>query len=263
MIRKHLVIPDSHARPNENLRRFEWLGEMIMKEMPDVIVDIGDWWDMESLSSYDKGTRSFEGRRYKADIEAGHKAELLAFGPIIKYNNTRSKHKKKHYTPLIIRTLGNHEQRIAKVPERQSELEGTIGIEDVSSRLNGPLDIRTYPFLHRAIVDGVCYSHYFVSGIMGKPIGSAHLLLSKHYHSCTAGHAHSRDWAEGVRADGVRMRGLISGSYLDPDHDSHYADSQSQGLWWSGLHIKNQVNDGNYDLDEWSIDRIKRQMKVS
>ena len=98
-MRKHLIIPDSHALPGEDLRRYEWIGELIMEEMPDVIVDIGDWWDMASLCSYDKGTKSFEGRRYKEDVEVGHKAAELAFGPIIKHNNTLARKKKKKYLP--------------------------------------------------------------------------------------------------------------------------------------------------------------------
>ena len=133
--RTHLIIPDAHAKPKDNFRRFEWLGELILQEMPDVIVDIGDWWDMPSLCSYDKGMKSFEGRRYKDDIEAGHRADQLAFGPIVKYNNTRSRLKKKQYAPLLLRTRGNHEQRINKAVERQAELEGVIGFSDTVTRV--------------------------------------------------------------------------------------------------------------------------------
>jgi len=41
-----------------------WAGQYAVDKKPDVIVHIGDHWDMPSLSHYDKGTKSFEGRRY-------------------------------------------------------------------------------------------------------------------------------------------------------------------------------------------------------
>jgi len=254
--RKHLLIPDAHAKPNESLERFRWLGELILEEKPDVIIDIGDWWDMESLCSYDKGTKSFEGRRYKSDVESGHKADALCFGAILRYNNTRTKSKKAHYNPTILRTTGNHEYRIHKAIERQPELDGAISMSDLHPRID--LDISVAPFLSPRCVDGIMYSHYFVSGIMGRPVSTARALVAKHHMSCTMGHAHSRDWAEGVRADGVRMQGLICGSFHDPDHNSSYA-GPGQALWWDGVHIKNNVTNGDYDRTEISIQRLKER----
>lgn len=259
---KHLVIPDPHAVPGEDLRRFEWLGELILDEQPDVIVDIGDWYDMPSLSSYDKGLKSFEGRRYKYDIEAGRKAEELAFGPILKYNNKMTKNKKKKYDPLIIRTLGNHEQpRIERFLQKNPEFEGMINVRDVVSPMSAELNMKTYDFLHPVIQDGIAYSHYFTSGVMGNPITGAHLLVRRKLMSCIMGHSHTRDWAEEVRADGTRMQGLICGSFHDPDHVSHYTDEQSQGFWWSGLHILRDVKNGDFDREEISVKRLQTMME--
>ena len=75
MSKIHLVIPDSHAHPDFNNDRFDWLGHLINDVKPDVVVDIGDMFDMPSLCSYDKGTKGFEGRRYRADIAAGIEAQ--------------------------------------------------------------------------------------------------------------------------------------------------------------------------------------------
>lgn len=257
---KHLLIPDAHATPKDNFRRFEWLGELIMMEMPDVIIDIGDWWDMASLCSYDKGTKSFEGRRYNDDIEAGHIAAELAFGPIVKYNNTRTRHKKGKYNPRIVRTLGNHEHRIHRCIEREPVLDGRIGFEDLECRLPD-LSLEVHPFLDTVIIDGVCYSHYFVSGVMGRPVPSARSLISKHHISCTMGHTHTRDWAEGVRADGLRIQGLVCGAFHDIDHHSSFASGQAQDQWWNGLHIKNDVYNGDYDRSEISIQRLQKMME--
>ena len=57
MTRRHLVIPDSHAMPTHNNDRYEWLGKFIFDIRPDVVIDIGDSADMESLCSWDKDKR--------------------------------------------------------------------------------------------------------------------------------------------------------------------------------------------------------------
>ena len=65
----HLVIPDTHCLPHISNKRFIWLGKLVADLQPDVIFDIGDWCDMESLCFYDKGKIQFEGRRYQKDVE--------------------------------------------------------------------------------------------------------------------------------------------------------------------------------------------------
>ena len=54
MTPKLLIIPDAHAEPNYDNDRFTWLGNLIFEEKPDVVVCLGDWFDMASLSSHDK-----------------------------------------------------------------------------------------------------------------------------------------------------------------------------------------------------------------
>lgn len=109
MAKSVLCIPDAHASPKHNNNRFELLGQFIMDRRPDTIVCIGDFFDMESLCSYDKGKRSFEGRRYKADIEAGIDAMDAMFAPMVSYNLRQQINKKAQYRPKLVFTLGNHE----------------------------------------------------------------------------------------------------------------------------------------------------------
>ena len=77
-----LVIGDPHAHPDYDNSRFTALGKFIAKERPQVIVCIGDMADMPSLSSYDRGTKGFEGRRYKKDVKAVIDAQKKLFAPI-------------------------------------------------------------------------------------------------------------------------------------------------------------------------------------
>ena len=100
MSNTHLIIPDPHASPDEDLSRFSYLGKFIASVKPDAVICIGDWADMPSLCSYDKGTKGFEGRRYKKDIEAAILAQEMMFKPI---------RQAKKRLPRFIMTTGNHD----------------------------------------------------------------------------------------------------------------------------------------------------------
>lgn len=246
MGKTHLIIPDSHAHPDFHNKRYEWLGNLIVDIKPDVVVDIGDWWDMPSLCSYDKGKKSFEGRRYKKDIEAGLDAQDRMMS-IIK--------RQKKKLPRFIRTLGNHEHRINKAVDLDPILEGTIGINDLQSREYG---WEEYPFLHPVEVDGVTYQHYFTSGIMGRPISGerhAQSLILKQLRSCTQGHSHLFDYC--VRSDvrGRKIHGCVVGVFQD--YEADYAGPANR-MWNAGVVVKRGVENGEYDLEHISLKRLKQ-----
>ena len=56
---KICVIPDCQIKEGVPTEHLEWAGQYIADKKPDVIVNIGDFWDMPSLSSYDKGRKDF------------------------------------------------------------------------------------------------------------------------------------------------------------------------------------------------------------
>ncbi len=74
----HAIIPDCQVKDGVDLSYLTWVGKYLAEKKPDVIVQIGDFADMPSLSSYDVGRKCFEGRRYKTDIDVTNKAmEML------------------------------------------------------------------------------------------------------------------------------------------------------------------------------------------
>lgn len=254
---KHLVIPDAHAKYGQNLRRFDWLGQIIVDELPDVIICIGDLADMESLSSYDRGTKGFEGRRYYKDLEAAHEAQRRIMAPIAKYN---AKRKYKKYNPRFVMTLGNHENRINRAINADQILDGTISVDDLKYKEFG---WEVHDFLDEVVIDGVTYSHYFVSGVMARPIGGEHpatMLLNKRHRSCTAGHLHLADWSQRTEAGGKHIMGLLCGCYLEDDEE--YVPKSVNEMWWKGLVIKRNVKDGMYDPQFLSLNTIKRRFGI-
>lgn len=245
----HLIIPDSHAHPDYNNKRFEMLGELIADLKPDIVINIGDMADMPSLSSYDKGTKGFEGRRYTKDVAAVIDAQERMFRPI---------RDRKKRLPKFFMLEGNHEHRISRAANTSAELDGVLSLRDLQYEDFGweviPYDGATPGVLH---LDGVNYAHYFPSGVMGRPIGGvnpAYQLCTKYGVSCTQGHIHTfAFYHRGNRQ--AECNGCVVGVYQD--YRSDYA-GVANDMWWKGVVLKTNVEDGLYDLQQISLNSIKK-----
>jgi hypothetical protein len=250
---RHLVIPDCQVKPGHDLTYLKWIGQYIVDKQPDVVVCLGDFADMPSLSSYDVGTKSFEGRRYKTDVEATHQGMETLLAPIRSYNAKAAKGHRQRYLPRLVLTLGNHEHRINKVTNSDPKLDGTISIEDLKYREYG---WEVHKFLDVVVIDGIAYSHYFTSGVMGRPCTSAAAQLNRKHMSCIAGHQQGLQIATGHRADGTRLTSIIAGScYL---HDEDYMGPQGN-KHWRGLMMLHEVNQGEFDLMPVSLSYLRKK----
>ncbi len=255
---RHLIIPDTQIKPNENMEHMRWAGEYAIEMKPDVIIHLGDHWDMPSLSSYDVGKKSFEGRRYQDDIDAGNKAMDMFMQPILREQERLIRNKKKQWNPRLVFLEGNHEYRINRAVESDAKLTGLMSNKDFTSLQQYNWEF--YNFLEPVVVDGVCYSHYFTSGVMGRPVSSAKLLLEKKFMSCVMGHVQDRDIAYARRADGKNMTGLFAGIYYQ--HDEAYLNPQTNGSW-AGLWIFNEVVDGGFDELPVSMDYLRKRYAIN
>lgn len=248
---KHCVISDCQVKEGVDLSYLEHIGHYIVDKKPDVIVQIGDFADLPSLSSYDVGKKSFEGRRYKKDIEVVHVAMEMLLRPLWDYNARARKNKEKQYKPRLILTLGNHENRISRVVESDPKLDGTISLDDLGYAKFG-WDV--FPFLEPVVIDGIAYSHYFTSGIMGRPVGGARQLVMKKHMSCVQGHVQNWEMHREVRADGKAVIGLFAGStYLhNEDYLGPQGNNYARGIWM--LH---EVHEGDFQPMMISLDFLR------
>ena len=212
---KILFIPDTQARPGDDFDFLRCIGEYIMDKRPDVIVHAGDFADMESCSSWDIGKKSFEGRRYRADIEAAHEAMEALLGPMRRYNLQQRRNKKAIYRPRMVMTMGNHEDRITRCVNGSAMLDGTIGLADLKYEYYG---WEVHDFLNVVTINGVGFSHFFQTGAMGRPAGSAQAQLAKKHMSTVAGHQQGLSTASAYRADGARITSIIAGSCMHTSH---------------------------------------------
>jgi hypothetical protein len=234
-----LVMPDVQAKPGSDFSYLSRIGQYALDKRPDIIVCIGDFADMPSLSSYDKGKKSFEGRRYKRDIEAAQFAMQAFLKPI---NDHNEKHPNKPYKPRMVLTLGNHEHRINRACEDDPKLDGVLSVKDLAYEEYG---WEVYQFLQVVLIDGVAFSHYFTSGTMGRPVTTAQAALSKKHMSVVQGHQQGLQIATGYRGDGLLLTSIIAGSCYE--HDEDYLGPQGN-KHWRGFLMLHAVKDGSFDL---------------
>ena len=240
----HLVIGDPHCNPKASNDRFLWAGKLARDLKPDTIICMGDFSSLDSLSSYDKGKKSFEGRRYKKDIDHAHDA-LEKFNKGL--NGRRSRK---------VMLLGNHEDRIDRIVDETPELDGTISTKDLKFKEFG---WEVFAYQEPVAIDGVHYCHNYPTGIMGKPISGdniARSLLLKNKVSSTVGHCHLFDYSMCTIPTGRKVLGLSAGCYLH--HKEEYARN-TQRLWWSGLIVKRNVRQGEYDIETIEYNTVKRR----
>ncbi len=247
-MRTHLVIPDTQFGPGRSHGWLKGLGRLIAERRPDVIVQLGDWYDMASLSSYDRGRRAAENRRVFKDIEAGNEACWL-LDDLIDI---------KSYKPRAVFLVGNHEQRIERYIEDHPELEGTLSYSNLAMT-----DWETHGFLRPVTIDGITYSHYFVRGNSGKVTQSkngapnARAMVQREQRSCTAGHLQGFDYYEHYTSHG-RHQGLVAGSCYT--HQESYLTPQGC-KYWRGVIWKNIRKSGEYDFERIGIERLKEMSK--
>lgn len=248
--REHLVIPDTQIKPGCPMEFMTWIGHYIVEKKPDVVVHIGDHWDFQSLSSYDAGKKSAEGRRVIQDHEAGCLAMDMLLEPIRSYNASRTR----KYQPEMHFTAGNHENRVDRAAECDAKLDGLLP--------NIPMTVESFGFRYHEFkrpvtIDGVTYCHFFYNPMTGQPYsGMMETRLKNVGFSFTMGHQQGLKTGMRELGNGDIQRGLVCGSsYLaDEDYKGHQANGH-----WRGIIYKHEVFNGNYDLMEVSLDFLCRK----
>jgi hypothetical protein len=245
--RVHMVIPDVQAKPNVPNEHLEWIANYAIEKRPDVIVCIGDFADMPSLSAYDKGKRCYEGRRYVADCDAAN-ASLERFERTLEDYNRE--HTDNPYNPRKVLTRGNHEYRIIRATDIDPALHGKLTYADLHFQDRG---WECHEFLEVVTIDGIQYSHYFVSGSMGRPVSSAAALLRVRGGSATMGHVQRMDVAYHPQTQQI---GMFAGTcYL---HNEEYLGPQGNSCPRQIL-MKHEVENGRYDLMAVSLRYLQKR----
>jgi hypothetical protein len=250
---KHLVIPDTQVRSGDDLSFLTAIGNYIVDKQPDRVIHLGDHADMPSLSSYDQGKKSFEGRRYTSDIEAAKAGMRALLDPLDSYNRKAKTGHRERYRPSLDLLLGNHENRINRAVNDDAKLEGLLSVRDLGYEEAG---WNVHGFLDVVVIDGCAYSHYFVTGVAGRAAGSAAAQFRKTNMSCVAGHQQGLQIHTGSRADGKRLTSIIAGSCYE--HNEDYLGPQGNNHF-RGVVMLHEVDDGEFDAHPISLNFLKRK----
>jgi hypothetical protein len=214
----------------------------------DCLVLAGDWYDMNSLSSYDKpGDVGWESKDLDEDFAVGREGLAMLADGVDETNHGLWDNLKKHVTK------GNHEYRATRVREMAAYRRFGSALDEGRFAFK-EYGIKEHEFLHYLKLDGILYSHYFVNPLANSsnPIGGTiHNRLNKLKLSHTCGHTQGLDLGMQYTADGRRIRGLCAGSFYQ--HDEDYIGPQGNKHYWRGILIKHEVAKGDYDLMEVSL----------
>ena len=136
----HVVIPDTQVKPGVPTDHLVWIGQYIVDRLSGQsnvrLIHLGDHADMPSLSGYDKGKKSMEGRRVVADLDAANDGFAELNAPLIRYNRQRQLWKERQWWPDRHILIGNHEDRITRATEDDAQLDGLLSLDALAYDLS-------------------------------------------------------------------------------------------------------------------------------
>jgi hypothetical protein len=249
-MKRHLLIPDTQVRGGVDTKHIDWAAQAIVEYRPDVVVMIGDHWDMHSLSTHDApGSEHMENARYWDDVNAGNAAFARLCRPMQKVM-AREKGRKK-WKPRCVFTFGNHEHRITRAVAKEPRLTGAYSLTHLNTQ-----HFERHGFLEIVNIDGLAYSHYFANILSGRPIGGTiPNRLNKIGRSFVCGHEQGMQYGMVQYPGSIRRHGLVAGSFYS--HHESYRGAQGRDEW-RGIVVMNEVQNGDYCVMPLTLDYLKR-----
>lgn len=228
----HFVIADMQIQSNTNISHFPAIIEEILERLPDVIVFLGDWWDMKSIW-YKMDVEMFDSLKYKIDIKAGYEAMKAFMIPLIKHMKNTG------WAPRVVFCEGNHEGEVEALANKYKALRGLISNKDFGLEDFG---IELIPFLKPVIIDDIAYCHYFTHGLKGEAVTSCKQLIKSKLMNCVMGHKQKYDIDTEFRADGSPIYAIFAGcSYI---HNPDYLEQKNvvySRLVWALNEVKDKT----------------------
>jgi len=251
--RRHLIIPDVQVRPGVPTEHIAWAAKAAVDYKPDVIVVMGDWWDLPSLSMHDlPGSKEAEGRRVREDIDVGNAAFEMFWQPIKAEMDRLKKNKKRPWDPERHFLMGNHEDRLSRAICRDPKFDGFLSLDDLKTP-----GFQRHDYLRIVRIDGISYCHSFPNVHSNRAIGGTIVNRLNHVGSSfVQGHQQGFLYASKQYPDHIK-HGLVAGRYYQ--HHESYRAEDVQDCEWSGIVVLNQVHEGDYDLMPLRIGYLRRK----
>jgi hypothetical protein len=258
MYKTILAIPDQHIVQKQNLRRFEALGNLILDQQLDYVVNGGDMFD--ACSFYGITTkRSWSVNdtnyiEYVKDREHGQQASELMFNPLLKRNAKLLSWKKRPLETKRIFCLGNHDIRFTKFVElNPSSFEFCYKVDPIGQ--NSYWD-EIHPFQAPVEIEGILFSHNYVNGTStASTVETISKLASQ---SAVGFHSHKGEFKASSTTTGRSLNTLQAGWFSDPEDPlPAWCGTQGGKDWWNGVVILHGVDGkGNFDPEFIRTERL-------
>ena len=257
---KIFIIPDTQVKPGVPLNHLEAAGNYIADKKPDVVVHLGDHWDMPSLSVFtQKGSMEWEGLRYRDDIEAGKEGMETLLKPLRDMQRKQVLGHRSRYYPRMVYLTGNHDPavRCKRFIENDPRLAGMMSGADAEIEKFG---WEEKEFLSITKIGGIAFSHYFINPHSAKkaPLGGMiDTMLKNCGFSFIQGHTQGLKTGKHFLSDGTCRMGIVAGSFYQ--HDEDYMGPQGNASHWRGCIMLNEVKDGGADVCELSLNYLMKE----
>lgn len=251
-----LVIGDSHIEVGQPLDRFKALGNFILDQQPKVIISIGDFLTLDSLSEWDKDNRkAMENRRYSEEIKVGNQALDLMSEPMWNFNQRNKRSKKKQYLPRLIYIHGNHEARLTRYLNKNPVWLNHIGIEkDLKLKMRG---FENVSYKHHIYINGICFTHIPIS-FNGRPITGKYITtkaLDLYTTSVVFGHTHSLNVGNRYRHGQAHLQQALNCGCFFEEEPEWITGAPAE--WWKGICILDNYDFMRFDLTTISMSQLK------
>jgi len=253
-IERTLVIPDTHDDPSVNQKRYEVIGNFIIDQQPEHIVQIGDFMSLDSISFHNHGRPLIqEGMRLVDELTSGRDAYVRMMAPLYEEWGKAKSKKKKKYRPHMVWINGNHEDRVGRYIETTPVLDGLIRGPDLVGAVKDGWEFIPYKdYVH---IRGTSFTHCPLQPRTGKPLGGQYVTAraaGMAQSTIVFGHTHMRNIMACARIDpesptgGRRVEGITVGCFLDhwPEYMAHNTGTCD---WWEGLTVLHHYEEGKVD----------------
>lgn len=255
-----LVIGDPHVEPNTDLRRFVALSNFIYENRPTNIVQIGDFFTFDSISSHNASKRlTLEGQRFKQELDAGIEAYNLLANGIRRVYRSDVRAKRKRTIRRMLWVEGNHEERVRRYLELNPQMEGMLDY-----RHHIPLEKdgwEVVPYRNYGFIYGIGFTHVPMNG-NNNPIGSKHAVkncIKDHHHHVVYGHNHKLiHESDGILTTGGYIRNTATSVGCFFENSPEYAmGSQGERDWWRGVVLLHHLDmEGGFDIETVAMSRL-------